>query len=323
VKWLWRTTDYSVIVGSVSHRYQALAPALRLAARQDGALTCAQALDAGLTDAQIRVLVRSGEWLRPFRGALLVPGAHPERGRVRAAILLRPGALACGVTAARLHRLDGLPMSSPDEPVHLLASAGASRTQPKSSSLVMHWGRVRPEEVAAVSGLRVTAVTRTLADLVLAGDRATAVGMLDAALHDGSIVGLAEVGHSVAGRPGATRAAAWLKLADGRAESPLETRLRLLLADAGLAPEALQWPVTVNGRIVARLDLAWPSRLVCVEADGAAVHSQPRALYRDRHRQNLLVAAGWIVLRFTGTDEAHPGDVVRAVATALRRERAA
>jgi len=62
---------------------------------------------------------------------------------------------------------------------------------------------------------------------------------------------------------------------------------------------------------------------VCLEADGAAFHSDPPALFRDRRRQNLLIAAGWTVLRFTWADEAYPDDVVRAVANALRRERAA
>jgi hypothetical protein len=268
---------------------------------------------------QLRKLVERHHWQRPFHGVLLIPGVHPEHGRVRAALLLRPGAVACGITAARLHRLDAMPPATPGEPVHLLVPPDTSRIRPKSA-LVVHRGTLRPEEIAVVARMRVTSVGRTLADLLLAAgsDRDSGVSMLDAAVRDGSIVDLAEVSHALGSRPGSLQPASWLPLVDGRSESPLETRLRLLLADACFPPEELQWPVVVGGRRVARLDLAWPSRMVCVEADGAAFHGDPHALYRDRHRQNLLIAASWTVLRFTWTDVVHnPAEVVRAVAYAL------
>jgi hypothetical protein len=184
----------------------------------------------------------------------------------------------------------------------------------------MHWGPVRPDEISVVARLPATSVVRTLADLVLVSGRDTAVAILDAALHDGSITDLAKVRHTLAGRQGVAQSLPWLALVDGRAESPLETRIRLTLTDAGLAPEELQWPVMVQGHVVARLDLAWPSKLVCVEADGTAVHAEPHALYRDRHRQNMLIAAGWTVFRFTWADDAYPDDMIQAVAAALDRD---
>ncbi len=305
--------------------YPGLAPALRLAARQDGALTRAQALSAGLTPTQLRELVERHDWQRPFHGVLLVPGMHPEHGRVRAAILLRPGAVACGLTAARLHRLDAIAPATPDEPVHLLVPPGTSRIRPKSA-LVVHRGTLCSEEITVMARMRATSVGRTLADLLLAAgsDRDSAVSMLDAAMRDGSVVDLAKVRHALGSRPGSLRSASWLRLVDGRSESPLETRLRLLLTDAGIPPEELQWPIMVGDRRVARLDIAWPSRMVCIEADGAAFHGDLHALYRDRHRQNLLVAAGWTVLRFTWADVVHnPAEAVRAVAHALGRRSAA
>ncbi|WP_232291906.1 endonuclease domain-containing protein [Frankia sp. QA3] len=74
----------------------------------------------------------------------------------------------------------------------------------------------------------------------------------------------------------------------------------------------------LGGRPVARLDLAWPSRLVAVEADGAAYHRQPRALFRDRARQNDLLSVGWTLLRFTWADVlGRPAGVVDLVGRAL------
>jgi hypothetical protein len=304
--------------------YPGLVPALRLASRQDGALTRTQALSVGLTPAQLRELVRSHGWGQPFRGALLVPGALAERGRVRAALLLRPNSVVCGITAARLHRFDALPPAAPDEPVHLLAPPNANHGTMKSA-LVVHKGLLRPDEIAVVSRMRVTSAVRTLADLLLAEvDRDRAVSMVDAAARDGTIADLAELRHALAGRRGSVRSESWLQLVDARSESPLETRLRLLLTDAGLPPEQLQWPVVVAGRIAVRLDLAWPSRKVCVEADGTAFHSDLHTLYSDRSRQNLLVVAGWTVLRHTWADVVHHrAEVVRTVASALARQKAA
>jgi very-short-patch-repair endonuclease len=97
----------------------------------------------------------------------------------------------------------------------------------------------------------------------------------------------------------------------------LETRLRLVLMAAGLPPEELQFVLRSAGRFVARLDMAWPSRRLAVEADGR-VHDQPQALYRDRDRQNDIVLAGWTVLRFTWADVVHrPTQVIARVRAAL------
>ncbi len=95
---------------------------------------------------------------------------------------------------------------------------------------------------------------------------------------------------------------------DGRAESPLETRLRLLLGDAGLLPDETQWPVhhPATGEFIARLDFAWPTLRLGIEADGVGPHSEPQALLRDRRSQNDLVRLDWEVLRFTWQDAA-PG----------------
>ncbi len=102
---------------------------------------------------------------------------------------------------------------------------------------------------------------------------------------------------------------AWLKLrpalalADTRSQSPLETLIRLLFVRAGLVPEVLQYLVyDANGRIAARLDLAWPSLKLAVEADGRAYHDLVPALYRDRERANQLEVLGWTILRFTWAD---------------------
>jgi very-short-patch-repair endonuclease len=60
--------------------------------------------------------------------------------------------------------------------------------------------------------------------------------------------------------------------------------------------------------VVARGDLGWwldDGRLLLVEIDGATPHGAPDALYRDRARQNAIVATGALLLRFTADDLRH------------------
>ncbi|MCK9925178.1 endonuclease domain-containing protein [Frankia sp. AgPm24] len=344
----------------------------RLARKQDGMLTWSQVRAAGIRRWQFERCIRDDGWVVPCRGTVLLPDAHPVRGPARAALVGRPSAVICNVTAAALLGLPGLPdlrlpprTPSSDvsdrrgpasagnregpgtmvgagrpgraayiHPVHVLLPRSAHGADVRG--LVRHLGAYRAQEVVKVRGIPVTEVTRTLVDLLVSCDRETAVGLLDAALHQGRITDIGEIRDAAAGRRGVAERYGWLGLVDGRAESPLETRMRLVLMDAGLTPEQLQWSIWGDGRepgwlpegseaeepyersrastalakeawsarprLLARVDLAWPSRLVAVEVDGTAVHEHPRALFRDRARQNDLLSLGWIVLRFTWTD---------------------
>lgn len=92
-----------------------------------------------------------------------------------------------------------------------------------------------------------------------------------------------------------------LELAEPRAESPPESRLRLELVLAGLAPVP-QHEVREGDRLVARVDLAFPELKIAIEYDGREVHERQDVFARDRQRQNELVRAGWIVLRFSAAD---------------------
>ena len=82
-------------------------------------------------------------------------------------------------------------------------------------------------------------------------------------------------------------------LADPRAESPPETRLRLLLVLAGLPAPHVQFPL-LDGRGLpwVRFDLAYPEALLAIEYDGEE-HDDPL----DRIRDTRTSALGWHTLR--------------------------
>jgi very-short-patch-repair endonuclease len=120
---------------------------------------------------------------------------------------------------------------------------------------------------------------------------------------------------AVQGRAGAHRLRSLAALA-ADAESPMETRLRWLLIQAGLPhPEVLTKLRDREQRFLGRADLYYPEARLILEYDGANHRDR---LIEDNRRQNLLINAGFRLLRFTATDiYQHPEVVVAQVRAAL------
>lgn len=81
-----------------------------------------------------------------------------------------------------------------------------------------------------------------------------------------------------------------------------------------------EYPAGVPGRRF-RIDIAFPDKAVAVEIDGWAYHGKHLAAHaRDRERQNLLVQAGWLVLRFSaGQIRKNPADCIAQINSLIRR----
>jgi very-short-patch-repair endonuclease len=101
--------------------------------------------------------------------------------------------------------------------------------------------------------------------------------------------------------------------ADGSATNAFESALRALAIEAGLQVVP-QFAIHVGG-FVAHPDLADPILGIALEADSWAHHAGKLDHDRDCERYNALVAAGWLVLRFTWAQVAFaPEYVVRTLA---------
>ena len=275
-------------------------------------MTTAQALATGLTRDQLRALTANG-WGHPTRGVYVAPDApNPFRASVWGALLVRPDGVTCRVTAARVLQLWGLPEWTPEEHPQLILPAGC--TYNHRTGVGLHAG-LKPDERTTCNGLPVTTLARTVRDMASLLELDDLVCLLDSALRAGWQGDLTTHGTSA-------KLHSAMALADVRSESTFETLLRLLLVRAGLAPEALQLELfEKNGRVYARLDLAWPRAKVAVEADGRKYHDAPQALYRDRVRANDLALDGWTILRFTWADLLHrPQWIVSQVRRALNPE---
>jgi very-short-patch-repair endonuclease len=174
-------------------------------------------------------------------------------------------------------------------------------------------------------GLRCLRPTRAAVDLLRRLPLVEAVVVADAVQHGALCDATAlheEMAHH-AGLRGVRQALRVLELADRRAESPPESRLRLALVLAGFRPVP-QYEVYEHGRLVARVDLAFSELRLAIEYDGREVHERQDVFTRDRQRQNDLVRAGWTLLRFTAADlRAGAASAVAQVMEALRVRRAA
>ncbi|WP_327042351.1 hypothetical protein OG400_07360 [Micromonospora ureilytica] len=298
-----------------------------IAAAQDELITRAQALRAGFSRHDIDHLVAVGRWRPLARAVYLTHGRHGEaparRCRIRAAVLsLGPAAHAVFGTAAELYGIAGLPRR--DEIHVALPGRAAKLARVADPAIVLHQLEHPRGAVVQVNGIAATEPRLTVSEIILRERRYAAVAVLDSALNRGLLTPdcLPTIPALIRGRRGAVAARGYLAEADGRAQSPLETRSRLRCVDGGVPPDTLQLEVRDDdGCLLGIGDLGWRGARLIAEADGRDAHGTPEAVYADRRRQNRLVNAGWTILRFTWQDTLHPAYIPHTVRAALHARR--
>ncbi|MGH8900701.1 MAG: hypothetical protein ACRDYA_03235 [Egibacteraceae bacterium] len=85
----------------------------------------------------------------------------------------------------------------------------------------------------------------------------------------------------------------------GNTDSAFERHVRCYLCDHGFRPYPDVYPLRVEGRLIAMLDIAFPLERVYVEIDGRRFHSDRNAFRADRVRNNEIAARApdWLGLR--------------------------
>jgi len=278
-------------------------------------------MDAPLTTAEAAAQhvswkqLQSRRWQRAARGVYVAARFRGTPMLQLASIWRRMplGAAFSGRTAAWLHGLD-LPPCSPVE-----VTVPADHEVSHRAGVRLRKARLEPAEIVFRHGFPVTSVVRTCADLGSARDLADAVVALDMAMNAGLITRgeLIGLSRAWAGRKGVVRLRRAVSLTDD-SESPMETRLRLLLIEAGLPRPTPQVTLSdAGGNPIARADLYYESHRICIEFDGGVHREQ---LVPDNRRQNRLVENGYTVLRFTSADLiSAPERVIALVRAALSR----
>lgn len=119
----------------------------------------------------------------------------------------------------------------------------------------------------------------------------------------------------------ATHARRALDLVRTGAESPMETRMRLAVVDAGFPePETNVDVHDAAGQFLGRVDLAWPDLRIALEYDGE-YHLGRETFRRDQRRSNGFSVNDWILIHATAPDAVRPAVLFERLRQAFEQRR--
>lgn len=269
---------------------------------------------AEIGERAMRALVASGQ-LRELWCGILVPHGQLLDPLVRATVALRalgPEAALTGRTAAWLQ---GCPAAC-DPTVHV--AVPYSRHHRSREGLAVHRGRTLLDDVVLVRGLRTVALDVAVSELLCTDVPRHALAVADQAAALWAVGTeraefCARISARLGQRPdwrGTLRAAHLLDLVTGKADSPPESWLRLLVVEAGFPPPVMQFEICgLDGRLRYVLDQSWPELRVALEYDGYEAHEDRGP--EDRRRDEDLARRGWITVRARADDLRDPSRILR------------
>jgi AbiEi antitoxin C-terminal domain len=249
----------------------------------------------------VSITVLRGPLFRRVCRDIYVAADAPNTPTLRLAavsLILPPTAVLSGLSAAWLLGIDVA--RQPDGPLEVTLPAGVTLRgrgifTPKQATL-------DTADIGLRRGVRVTSPLRTAYDLARRLEVAEAVVTLDALWHRGLVTPdqLMDYAAEHGGLRGVSQISRVVELADRGSDSPMESRLRMLMVlEAGLPKPETQIRVREsNGSVAARLDMGYRGLQMGVEYDGE-VHAQPAVRARDLRRHNRLLAHQWHNLRYS------------------------
>jgi hypothetical protein len=300
-------------------------PQLRAVAdRRGGVFSTADARAAGHRPDEIRHLLTRRVW-HPLRRGVYATAevlAAAERAGERhhldcAAVLCALARRQTVVSHASAARLHGLLV--PDGALSVARLTDPDQWR-RGRGYRVAVGRVDDGEAVTVTRLRATSLERTLVDCAREWPLEDAVICLDDALgRELTTPGALHAAVLAATHwPGAGAAARALGLANGRAESPLESRGRLRLLSSGFPVPELQMELRDVRGFLGVVDAWYEHAAVAVEFDGRTKYADPwrgrtpdQVLWDEKRREDRIRAAGVRLVRITHADLGGDWDRVR------------
>jgi very-short-patch-repair endonuclease len=287
-----------------------------VAVEQGGAITRAQALDAGLTRRQIDLRLRSGRWQHLVAGGYRVFSMDAQIDVVKAAVALLPEAVASHASAAAIHSIGRAPAGQPTVTVH-------SRTTHQFPGVrVVRCLDLAPSHVTQSPGFPITTPARTIVDLAASLTPGHIGAIVDESIA-ARLTTIREINgvlNDVArrGKPGVSTMRVVLgdRAGETLPASVLEARALRVLVNAGIRGFETEVPIPWSS--TRRFDVAFVEHRVAIEWDSRRWHLQASAFQSDRDRGREAVLHGWRLLRFTWSDvHERPETVASTVRTVL------
>lgn len=297
-----------------------------LAVSQLGTFTRAQALDAGLSNRQLRGRVRSGHLEQAGPNTFRVAGVPttPRSRLAQLALDIGPPVVTAGPTAAALHELNGFELGAP---YHLLVPA--HRSVQRLGAVVHRTGRFDSIDRCEVDGFATTSLVRTVVDLARWCAPEQIRGVLEQTIADGRL-SESELFQRIAslrsqGRYGIPMLLSVLEHREFTrgGDSWLEREYLRLLTRAGIPRPETQVVLTRAADRIVRVDCFFPDSNLVVELMGYRFHRTRSQLNRDAQRHNALMASGRRVLQFTYDQVTNEPDATVAHTRATLINRAA
>ena len=292
-------------------------------------------LENGYNDRALARLVRSGVLARARRGAYVagpVWSKLDEAGRhaVRARAVLAQGRTDLVLShATAAVEYDAPAWRLPLGDVHV--TRPDRRAGRREAGVQQHRGVLLPGDVVMCNGVPVVAPARLGLEMTMFADVEVALGIVNHLLHRGltTVQALQECYAAMSMWPRTLTTDLVLRLADSRIESLGESRcLYLFFLHHLPAPEPQYEVRDASGRLIGRVDFAWPELGIFVEFDGKVKYEKllspgQRAsdvVVAEKQREELICRiTGWRCIRLTWSDLERPERTAAMLRPYLRR----
>ncbi|HSV39778.1 MAG TPA: type IV toxin-antitoxin system AbiEi family antitoxin domain-containing protein [Nocardioidaceae bacterium] len=278
-------------------------PRLEAIAAKHGVFLTREAKELGYEDKTITQAARSGLWHRVRHGAYVFPevwhaadAVTRHRIRLRAVLRQTPGPVAASHVSSLVERgvaTYGIDLTR----VHVTRlDRGAGRI---ARDVQHHEGLWLHDDVEVVNGLSLIKAPRAVVETLTMCGTEPGLVLTDSAYNKGIATPL-DVENTYDRMqfwPGMRSAQLVLRLADGRAESPGESRVRYICWEQGLPKPELQFEVyDEHGNLVGTTDFAWPNRQLLGEFDGKIKYGRllkpgqdpGEVVFMEKQREDLL-----------------------------------
>ena len=277
----------------------------------------------GMTDTQITCLVRTRCSCRVRYGAYVpydvwesCTAEDRHRLRARAVLARAHSETALSHVSSLVER--GVPLWGVSLDVVHTTRERPERAGRRQKDWVPHRGVLGPDDVEERNGVRISTAARSALELTTIVGVEAGLVAVNRLLHAGEMT-LEEFSEQVkkhAYWPGSLTANVVVRLADGRLESVGEDRFLFFVYQQGLpVPEPQLEIRDEQGRLIGRVDFAWPELGVFVEFDGRTKYQKYRRdgesledfLMREKRREELVcLLTGWTCIRISWQDMSRP-----------------